>query len=88
MFYDTASRVLDHALSENDAGRPFPVLGICLGFETLMILVAGGIGLEVTSPAVVSLAQIVLVQHTVFKQAREQALFMFAQQTPKPTTQQ
>jgi gamma-glutamyl-gamma-aminobutyrate hydrolase PuuD len=41
MFFDTARRVLDFALDENDAGRYFPVLGICLGFETLMILVAG-----------------------------------------------
>lgn len=41
MFYDTAKRVLNFALAENDAGRYFPVLGICLGFETLMILTAG-----------------------------------------------
>jgi hypothetical protein len=41
MFFDTARRVLDFALNENDAGRYFPVMGICLGFETLMILVAG-----------------------------------------------
>lgn len=41
MFFDTAQRVLDFALAENDAGRYFPVLGICLGFETLMILTAG-----------------------------------------------
>lgn len=40
-FFDTARRVLDFALAENDAGRHFPVMGICLGFETLMILVAG-----------------------------------------------
>jgi hypothetical protein len=40
-FYDTARRVLDFALAENDAGRYFPILGICLGFETLMILTAG-----------------------------------------------
>lgn len=40
-FFDTARRVLDFALDENDAGRYFPVMGICLGFETLMILVAG-----------------------------------------------
>ncbi len=43
-FFDTAKRVLDFALDENDAGRCFPVMGICLGFETLMILVAGKAG--------------------------------------------
>eukprot|EP00775_Hariotina_reticulata_P009024 gene9024-9196_t len=40
-FYDTAKRVLDYALRVNDRGEHFPVLGICLGFETLMILTAG-----------------------------------------------
>jgi gamma-glutamyl-gamma-aminobutyrate hydrolase PuuD len=40
-FFDTAARVLDYALRANDAGNVFPVLGICLGFETLMVLTAG-----------------------------------------------
>jgi gamma-glutamyl hydrolase len=40
-FFDTAARVLDFALRSNDAGNVFPVLGICLGFETLMVLTAG-----------------------------------------------
>lgn len=40
-FFDTASRVLDYAVRENDAGRTFPIMGICLGFETLMVAVAG-----------------------------------------------
>lgn len=51
MFLDTARRVLDFALSENDAGRYFPVMGICLGFETLMILTAGGDCVLLLSPA-------------------------------------
>lgn len=40
-FFDTAARVLDFALRSNDAGNVFPVMGICLGFETLMVLTAG-----------------------------------------------
>jgi gamma-glutamyl hydrolase len=40
-FYDTAKRVLDYALRANDRGEHFPLMGICLGFETLMILTAG-----------------------------------------------
>jgi gamma-glutamyl hydrolase len=40
-FFDTAARVLDYALRSNDAGNVFPVMGICLGFETLMVLTAG-----------------------------------------------
>lgn len=40
-FFDTAKRVLDFAIKSNDEGDYFPVLGICLGFETLMVATAG-----------------------------------------------
>ncbi|KAF8061359.1 gghA [Scenedesmus sp. PABB004] len=40
-FFDTASAVLRHATAAADRGEYFPLLGICLGFETLMVAVAG-----------------------------------------------
>jgi len=32
--------ILKHAISENDAGRFFPVWGTCLGFERLVMYTA------------------------------------------------
>jgi gamma-glutamyl-gamma-aminobutyrate hydrolase PuuD len=40
-FYDTASALFNKTLAANAAGDHFPVMGICLGFETLMLMVAG-----------------------------------------------
>jgi gamma-glutamyl hydrolase len=40
-FFDTASRLFNLSLAANKAGDSFPVMGICLGFETLMLMVAG-----------------------------------------------
>ena len=39
-YYETARAVYEHALREGDAGRPYPVFGICLGYELLSILAA------------------------------------------------
>jgi len=34
----TYERAFNHAVEENDAGRPFPIFGICLGFYLLALL--------------------------------------------------
>ena len=39
-YYETAKIAYEYALSEGVAGRPFPVFGVCLGFELLSILAA------------------------------------------------
>ena len=39
-FFDTAAKLLQLAKESNDNGEIFPVFGICLGFETLHIILA------------------------------------------------
>ena len=40
-FFDTAAEVLRLANEANAKGDTFPILGICLGFETLAIIASG-----------------------------------------------
>ena len=40
-FFDTASEVVRLADAANAKGDAFPILGICLGFETLAIIASG-----------------------------------------------
>jgi gamma-glutamyl hydrolase len=40
-FYDTATLIFKLARKANDRGDHFPIMGICLGFETMMLIVAG-----------------------------------------------
>jgi len=39
-YFDTAKAVYDYAISEGDQGRPFPLFGVCLGYELISILTA------------------------------------------------
>jgi len=39
-YYDTAKAVFDYAVSQGDINRPFPIFGVCLGYELLSILAA------------------------------------------------
>jgi len=41
-FFDTAQLVFDLAKASNDKGDHFPLMGICLGMETLAVIVSGG----------------------------------------------
>jgi GMP synthase-like glutamine amidotransferase len=41
-WFDASTRVFELAVRENDRGGYFPILGICLGFETLAVISAGG----------------------------------------------
>eukprot|EP00884_Botryococcus_braunii_P017094 jgi/Botrbrau1/4068/Bobra.152_3s0024.1 len=44
-WFDTAKLMLDLAMDANDRGDYFPVLAICLGFETLSIAISGNTSL-------------------------------------------
>jgi gamma-glutamyl hydrolase len=44
-WFDTAKQLLDLAMAANDRGDYFPVLAICLGFETVSIAVSGNTSL-------------------------------------------
>lgn len=39
-FFDTAARLLQLAKDANEDGDIFPVFGVCLGFETMHIILA------------------------------------------------
>jgi len=39
-YYETAKAVFQYAVSEGDNNRPFPIFGVCLGYELLSILAA------------------------------------------------
>lgn len=39
-FFDTAAKLFSLAKAANDDGDVFPVFGICLGFETMHIMIA------------------------------------------------
>jgi len=39
-YYETGKIVYEYALSEGDMGRPFPLFGVCLGYELISILTA------------------------------------------------
>jgi len=39
-YYETARAVFEYAISEGDNNRPFPIFGVCLGYELLSILAA------------------------------------------------
>jgi len=39
-YYETARAVFEYAISEGDNNRPFPIFGVCLGYELLSILTA------------------------------------------------
>lgn len=51
-FFDTAADLLRRARAANDAGGVFPVFGVCLGFETLHILLANRTREELLVPSV------------------------------------
>lgn len=36
-YFDLGNHIYDHAISENDAGRVFPIWGTCLGYENMAI---------------------------------------------------
>lgn len=42
-FFDTATEVVRLANEANDKGDHFPILAICLGFETLAIIASGNV---------------------------------------------
>jgi len=39
-YYETARTVFDYAIAQGDLNRPFPLFGVCLGYELMSILAA------------------------------------------------
>ena len=50
-FFDTAARLFDLATAANEGGDVFPVYGICLGFETMHIMIANRTREELLVPS-------------------------------------
>jgi len=40
-YFETGKAIYKYAISEGDNGRPFPLFGVCLGYEMISILTAG-----------------------------------------------
>ena len=43
-YYETGKQVFDFVISEGEQGRPFPLFGVCLGFEMISVITANDHG--------------------------------------------